>query len=106
MDDIKFFPSTNCSLLPAKADPSLIVTTLASTTSAPRTTLSTYSWSSQDPVDCNFELDFCLWQNDPTTPLNWKRVNASQNNFFNTGRSNIISLIKTRNLFLKFITLF
>ena len=86
MDDIKFYPSTNCSFLPAKADPSLAVSTLAPTTSTARTTLSTYSWSSQDPVDCNFELNFCLWQNDSTSSINWKRGNGNSNIFYNTGK--------------------
>ena len=89
LDDIKFFPSTNCSFLPSKADPGLATTTTTTTTpaaSTSRTTMSTYSWSSQDPVDCNFEQDFCLWQNDTTANIYWKRANGNTNSFFSTGK--------------------
>jgi hypothetical protein len=85
LDDVKFFSSTNCSILPAKADPGLSTTTKASTTTTSRTTLSTYSWSSQDAVDCNFEQDFCLWQNDTSTNVYWKRANGNTNIFYGTG---------------------
>ena len=85
MDDIKFFESTNCSILPSKADPSLATTTKQSTTNTPSTTLSTYSWSSQDPVDCNFEQDFCLWKNDTSADVYWKRANGNTNIFYGTG---------------------
>jgi hypothetical protein len=84
LDDLKFFSSTNCSILPAKADPGLSTTTKASTTTTSRTTL-TYSWSSQDAVDCNFEQDFCLWQNDTTSDLFWKRSKGSLTSFFSSG---------------------
>ena len=85
LDDVKFFSSTNCSILPAKADPGLSTTTKASTTTTSRTTLSTYSWLPQDAADCNFEQDFCLWQNDTTSDLFWKRSKGSLTNFFSSG---------------------
>ena len=86
LDDLKFYPSTNCSFLPSKADPSLVTSTPSTTTSKSSTTLSTYSWYSQDPVDCNFEQGFCLWQNDTTANIFWKRANGLTNTFFNTGK--------------------
>ena len=85
LDDIKFFESTNCSILPSKANPSLLTTTQQPTTTTKTTTLSTYSWSSQDPVDCNFEQDFCLWQNDTSSNIFWKRSKGSLTNFFGSG---------------------
>ena len=85
LDDIQFFPSSNCSLFPTKADPG--VTTVppptTSTSTTTRTTGTTFNVQSQ--YDCDFESGICSWQNDLTAEITWKRTNGSAQTFYNTG---------------------
>jgi hypothetical protein len=84
IDDISFSESSHCSYYPVIADPSL-PTTLRPTTTRQTTTPSS-SWISQSPIDCNFETDFCGWQNATGSDGIWQRGNGKTTSFFyNTG---------------------
>lgn len=77
LDDITFFESSNCNILPSFALPNVTVTS-PSTPTTPRTTsTTTYAWIAQSPYDCNFETDYCLWENDTTADFEWVRALAS-----------------------------
>lgn len=85
LDDIQFFPSSNCSLFPTKADPNLTTippstTTVSTTTRTPGTT-----FNYQSLYDCDFEKGICSWQNDLTAEIQWKRTNGSSQTFYSTG---------------------
>ena len=87
LDDLKYFASTNCSILPTKASPTQQPSSTASTSTTTTSPLSTYTWAPQDALDCNFEVDFCLWQNDTTADIFWKRSSGLNNTFYSTGPS-------------------
>lgn len=83
LDDLEFLPSSNCSIFPSNASPTLTTTAgpTTTTTTFKTTPTTTYTWTSQSQYDCNFENDFCLWQNDTTADFNWRRSVASSASF-------------------------
>lgn len=76
LDDISFYPSSNCTTLPALADPSEpepTPTTRTTLVSRTRTNPTTYTWQSESQYDCNFEQkNLCSWSNDTTGTQFWQ----------------------------------
>jgi hypothetical protein len=71
IDDLFFKESQYCSIQPVSANAGgnlpLQTTTRLPTTVTPIPSV----------YDCNFEVDFCNWENDYTRPLNWTRNRGS-----------------------------
>jgi hypothetical protein len=75
IDDIEFYPLSECTIIPLEADPVGPTTTRTTMTTTKSTTPqgTTYTWKPQSQYDCNFEQDFCGWENDTTAEFFWKR---------------------------------
>ena len=71
IDDLFFKESQYCSVQPDSANAGgnlpLQTTTRVPTTVTPIPSV----------YDCNFEVDFCNWENDVSRPLNWTRNKGS-----------------------------
>ena len=75
LDDISFFPSSNCSII---SSPEINTTPTSTSTQI----TNTYSWQSQSAYDCNFENGYCNWKNDTTSDFNWSIAKGFSNYYY------------------------
>lgn len=98
LDDFTLIKNSDCGIFPVFADPSLPTTTTTTTTTTPTSTTpttptTTYTWLSQSPYDCNFDVDLCSWQLDVTSQVNWTRLSGATSSF-GTGNISLLNFLK------------
>lgn len=83
LDDLMFREAKYCSVIPDEAVTGVSLP-VQNATSALSTTRGSVTTRPPSAFDCDFEVDFCKWQNDYSLALNWTR-NQGQTDSLDTG---------------------